>query len=68
MTYRIWFRDGSKVSTKGGVCNQIDCISELRQMALQYAFDADEVLQYGETELFDHDINKVIGGVFYISP
>ena len=64
MTYKIWFRDGSKVPTKGGVLNEIDTISELREMAVQYDFDADEVLLYGETEMFDHLIDQVVGGVY----
>jgi len=64
MTYKIWFRDGSKVPTKGGVENEIDTDEELRVMAARYDFDADQVLQHGETEMIDHDIDQVIGGVF----
>jgi hypothetical protein len=62
MTYKIWFRDGSKVPTKGGVDNEIDTDEELREMAARYDFDADEVLQNGETEMVDND--QAIGGVF----
>ena len=32
MTYKIWFRDGSKVPTKGGVDNEIDTDEELREI------------------------------------
>ena len=64
MTYRIWFRDGSKVLTKSGVENEIDTDDELRVMAARYGFDAKQVLQYGETEMIDNDIDQVIGGVF----
>ena len=64
MTYKIWFQDGSKVPTKGGVDNEIDTVQELREMAASYDFDADEVLNYGETEMIDND--QVIGGVIKI--
>ena len=62
MSYKIWFRDGSTVPTKGGIENEIDTDTELREMAAQYDFDADAVLQTGETEMVDND--QVIGGVF----
>lgn len=64
MTYKIWFQDGSKVPTKGGIDNEIDTVQELREMAASYDFDADEVLNYGETEMIDND--QVIGGVIKI--
>ena len=64
MTYKIWFQDGSKVPTKGGVDNEVDTVQELREMAASYDFDADEVLNYGETEMIDND--QVIGGVIKI--
>ena len=64
MTYKIWFQDGSRVQTQGGVDNEIDSEQELRELSERFDFDADEVLNYGETEMIDND--QVIGGVIKI--
>ena len=65
MTYKIWFQDGSKVQTRGGVDNEIDTDAELHEMASRFDFDATEVLAHGETEMLDN--GAVIGGVYKLT-
>lgn len=60
-TFRIWFQDGSIVSETWGGQNIITSVEELRKLADQYNFDADEVLNDGETEMLED--GEVIGGV-----
>lgn len=60
--FRIWFQDGSTVSETWGGQNIIASVKQLRELAEQYDFDADEVLNYGETEMRD-EFDVVIGGV-----
>ena len=59
--FRIWFRDGSKVAETWGGQNIITSVEQLRELAAQYDFDADEVLVDGQTEMLENGI--VIGGV-----
>jgi len=65
-TFRIWFQDGSTVSETWGGQNIITSVEELRKLAKQYSFDADEVLNDGETEMLENDV--VIGGVVTNEP
>ena len=60
-TFRMWFQDGSTVSETWGGQNIIASVEELRKLAEQYSFDADEVLNDGETEMLEDGV--VIGGV-----
>jgi len=60
-TFRIWFQDGSKVSSTWGGQNIITSIKELFQLADQFDFDAVEVLNDGETEMLEDEL--IIGGV-----
>ena len=60
-TFRIWFQDGSSESSTWGGQNIITSVEELRTLAKQYDFDADEVLNDGETEMLEDGV--VIGGV-----
>ena len=52
----MWFQDG-------GGRTAIHGRRELRQFAKRYSFDADEVINQGETSMLDED-GDTIGGVF----
>ena len=59
--YRIWFKDGSSVAQTAGGYNLFDKV-ELPQLADQFDFDANKLLQHGETTMLD-DQGETIGGV-----
>ena len=59
--FRIWFRDGSSVAETAGGYNLFDK-DELPKLADQFDFDANELLQQGETKMLD-DEGATIGGV-----
>ena len=59
--YRIWFNDGSSVAETAGGYNLFDK-DELPKLADQFDFDANELLQQGETKMLD-DEGATIGGV-----
>ena len=54
--FTMWFEDGQGRETIWGR-------RELRKYAKQYEFDADEVINKGETEM-RYDDGEVCGGVF----
>ena len=64
--YRIWFKDGSSVAQTAGGYNLFDK-DELPQLADQFDFDANELLQQGETKMID-DQGETIGGVVTVDP
>ena len=64
--YRIWFKDGSSVAQTAGGYNLFDKV-ELPQLADQFDFDANELLQQGETKMID-DQGETIGGVVTVDP
>ena len=59
--FRIWFRDGSSVAETAGGYNLFDK-DELPKLADQFDFDANELLQQGETKMLDAE-GAIIGGV-----
>ena len=59
--FRIWFRDGSSVAETAGGYNLFDK-DELPKLADQFDFDANELLQQGETKMLDAE-GATIGGV-----
>jgi len=61
-TFRIWFKEGGSVSETWGGHGIITSVDQLRELADQYDFDAEEVLDWGETEMLDED-GDVVGGV-----
>ena len=64
--FRIWFNDGSSVAQTAGGYNLFDK-DELPQLADQFDFDANELLQQGETKMID-DQGETIGGVVTVDP
>ena len=56
--FRMWFQDGD-----GGYGKAIHGRRELKDLARQYDFNADEVIREGETEMLDQ-FSEVVGGVF----
>ncbi len=54
--FTMWFQDG-------GGRTAIHGRRELRLFAKRYSFDADEVINQGETSMLDED-DETIGGVF----
>ena len=52
----MWFEDGQGRTTIHGR-------AELRKLGKRYSFDADEVINQGETLMLDED-DETIGGVF----
>ena len=60
--FRIWFKEGGSVSETWGGHGIITSVTQLRELAEKYDFDAEEVLTWGETELLD-EYGDVIGGV-----
>ena len=63
--FKIWFNDGSKVSTTCAGLNFINSKKELKKFSIQYDFNYDEVLNSGETNMLDED-GEIIGGVFKV--
>ena len=55
--FTMWFQDGGGRTTIWGR-------RELREYAKQYDFDADEVINKGETEMLCDLDGDVVGGVF----
>tara|TARA_R100000808_G_scaffold14721_1_gene34581 strand:+ start:1035 stop:1232 length:198 start_codon:yes stop_codon:yes gene_type:complete len=55
--FTMWFQDGGGRTTIYGR-------RELRKYAKQYAFNADEVINRGETEMLCDLDGDVVGGVF----
>jgi len=55
--FRMWFQDGD-----GGYGKAIHGRRELKDLARQYDFNADEVIREGETEMLDQ-FGEVVGGV-----
>tara|TARA_Y100001937_G_scaffold49625_1_gene69138 strand:+ start:889 stop:1089 length:201 start_codon:yes stop_codon:yes gene_type:complete len=55
--FTMWFQDGGGRTTIYGRL-------ELRKYAKQYAFNADEVINKGETEMLCYVHGDVVGGVF----
>jgi len=55
----MWFQNDQDQTTIHGR-------AELRKLGKRYSFDADEVIDRGETLMFDDDGEKV-GGVFYVA-
>ena len=53
----MWFQDGD-----GGYGKDIHGRRELKDLARQYDFNADEVIREGETEMLDQ-FGEVVGGV-----
>ena len=54
--FTMWFQDG-------GGRTDIHGRQELRLFAERYSFDADEVINKGETSMLDEN-EQIIGGVF----
>ena len=54
----MWFEDGQGRTTIHGR-------AELRKLGKRYSFDADEVINQGETLMLDED-DETIGGVFHV--
>jgi len=52
----MWFQDG-------GGRTLIEGRKELRKLAKQYDFNADEVIEKGQTQMFDNE-KDIVGGVF----
>ena len=61
-SFRIWFQDGSTVPETYAGQNIIASVEELRKLAKQYSFNADEVLNDGETKMLDEG-GGLVGGV-----
>jgi len=55
----MWFQDGQGRTTIHGR-------AELRKLGKRYSFDADEVIDRGETLMLDDD-GETVGGVFYVA-
>ena len=62
LSFRIWFHDGSTVPETWGGQNIITSVKQLRELAHQYNFSANEVLDWGESEMHD-EFDVIIGGV-----
>jgi hypothetical protein len=55
----MWFQNGQGRTTIHGR-------AELRKLATRYSFDADEVINRGETFMLDDD-GETVGGVFHVA-